>query len=195
MKNTKKTHKPISADFFDRLREESWTYIKTVVDVVQEPIIILDKDLQVMAANNSFYLTFKVEAKDTEKRAVYELGHGQWNIPDLRKLLEGILPHNNFFKCFEVDHIFPFIGRKVLILNGRQINFHNDTTSKPPPSLILLVMEDITEVMVIAETFTNNTNQLEKTLAQRAHKLEAHIAELEKQIRDLKKSRKDWDTP
>src|SRR5580698_6305371 len=93
---------PVGADFFERLWEESWTYIRTVVDVVREPILILDKDLRVMAANESFYRMFQVESKDTEKRIIYELGNGQWNIPALRKLLEDILPKNTFFKGFEV---------------------------------------------------------------------------------------------
>jgi two-component system CheB/CheR fusion protein len=70
-----------------RLWEKSWTYIKTVVDVVREPVLILDKDLRVMAANESFYRIFQVEAKDTEGHVVYGLGNGQWDIPALRKLL------------------------------------------------------------------------------------------------------------
>jgi len=115
--------KIVGKDFFEHLWEQSWTYIKTVVDVVREPILILDNKLRVMAANESFYRTFQVSAKDTEERIIYELGNGQWNIPGLRKLLEDILPKNSFFKEFEVTHIFPVIGRKVMILNARQIHF------------------------------------------------------------------------
>ena len=48
-------------DFVKIFWEESWTYIKTVVDVVREPILILDENLRVMAANDSFYRTFQVE--------------------------------------------------------------------------------------------------------------------------------------
>ena len=88
--------KPIGADFVKRVWEESWTYIKTVVDIVREPVLILDKDLRVMAANESFYRTFQVELKDTEKQIVYKLGNGQWDIPALKKLLEDILPKNTF---------------------------------------------------------------------------------------------------
>src|SRR3989344_5577647 len=109
---TGKGIKPFAEDFFALLWEESWTYIKTVVDVVREPILVLDKEFRVMAANESFYSSFQVEKKDTEKKIVYELGNGQWNIPALRKLLEDILPKNTFFKGFQVAHEFPFIGRK-----------------------------------------------------------------------------------
>src|SRR3989344_6276397 len=93
-----KINQAIVPDFFERAWEESWTYIKTVVDVMREPILILDKNFRVMAANEPFYRTFQVEQKDTEGVVVYRLGNGQWNIHALRKLLAEILPQNTFFK-------------------------------------------------------------------------------------------------
>lgn len=178
---------PVGSDFVERLWEKSWTYIKTVVDVVREPILILDKDLHVMAGNDSFYRVFQVEAKDTEKKIVYELGNGQWNIPALRKLLENILPQNTFFKGFEVDHEFPFVGRKIMILNARQIHFKEDTVSELIPPIILLAIEDVTDMMVVAETLASHAKQMEQKLTQRTVKLETHIVKLEKEINQLKK--------
>lgn len=186
----KEIHKitdPIGADLIDSLWEESWTYIKTVVDVVREPILILDKDFRVMAANESFYRTFQVEARDTERKIVYELGDGQWNIPALRKLLEDILLKNTFFKGFEVVHEFPFIGRKVMILNARQIHFKENPESEPFSPIILLAMEDVTEIMIVAETLADHANQLEARLVEQTKKLEAHIGKLEKEVNELKK--------
>lgn len=179
--------KPVGADFVEHLWEKSWTYIKTVVDVVREPILILDNDFRVMAANDSFYRAFQVEPRDTERKIVYELGNGQWNIPALRKLLEDILPRNTFFKGFEVDHKFPFIGRKVMILNARQIHFKEDTVSELFPPIILLAIEDVTEMMVVAETLASHAKQMEAKLTDRTHKLEIHIGKLEKEINELKK--------
>jgi nitrogen-specific signal transduction histidine kinase len=150
---------PIGSDFVARVWEESWTYIKTVVDIVREPVLILDKNLQVKAANEAFYRTFQAEAKDTENKVVYELGNGQWNIPSLRKLLEDILPKNTFFKGFEVAHEFPVIGRKVMILNARQIHFKDDSASEMFPAIILLAIEDVTDMMMVAETLAVHTNQ------------------------------------
>lgn len=192
METTKKVSAPIvklvaGDDFVGRLWEKSWTYIKTVVDIVREPVLILDKDLRVMAANESFYRTFQVEAKDTEKKIVYELGNGQWNIPSLRKLLEDILPKNSFFKGFEVAHEFPVIGRKVMILNARQIHHKNDIDSEQFPPIILLAIEDVTDMMVVAETLASHANQLEARFTERAQKLEIHIGKLEKEIDGLKK--------
>jgi len=170
-----------------RLWEESWTYIKTVVDVVHEPILILDKDLRVMTANHSFYLTFQVEPKDTEKKIVYELGDGQWDIPALRKLLEDILPKNTFFRGFEVTHDFPTIGHKVMMLNARRIYKGETGSAGTFPPIILLAMEDVTEIMDIASTFAGHTNQLENKLAEWLKKLETHVKKLEKEIKVLKK--------
>lgn len=183
--------KPIDADFFERLWEESWAYIKTVVDVVREPILILDKDFRVMAANEPFYRTFQVEPKDTEKKIVYELGNGQWNIPALRKLLEDILPSNTFFKGFEVVHEFPSVGRKVMILNARQIHFKEDAALGLFPPIILLAMEDATDIMVVAEAFSGYTNQFKANSIEQAQKLEIYIGKLEKEINELKKTIKE----
>jgi PAS domain-containing protein len=192
MKNTQrdvqKAAEPIPAHFVERVWEESWMYIKTVVDIVREPILILDKDLRVMAANDSFYRTFQVDPKDTEREIVYELGNGQWNIPALRKLLEDILPKNTFFKGFEVEHEFPFIGRKVMILNARQIHFKEDTETKLFPPTIFLAMEDVTDMMAVAETLADHAKQFESKLNDRTEKLEMQIASLQKNIAALKKA-------
>jgi PAS domain-containing protein len=172
------------ADLVGRFWDESWTYIKTVVDIVREPVLILDKNLRVLAANDPFYKTFQVEAKDTEKKIVYELGNGQWDIPDLRKLLEEILPKNTFFKGFEVIHKFPLIGRKVMILNARRIHFKEEFKAQP---IILLAIEDITDIMGVADMLTAHTNQFRDKMADRTKKLENQIKKLEKEIKGLKK--------
>jgi len=184
-KNPNQSLKTIGPDFFEHFWKESWTYIKTVVDVVREPVLILDKNFRVMAANESFYRTFQVEHDDTEGKIVYELGNGQWDIPALRKLLEDILPQNTFFKGFEVSHEFPSIGHKVMILNARHIHFKEDTTSELFPPIIMLAMEDVTEILAVANTLADHTNKLESMLSERTQKLEQHIMKLEKQVKDL----------
>jgi len=169
----------IGADFIDHFWEKSWTYIKTVVDVVREPVLILDKNFCVMAANESFYRTFQVEAKETENKIIYDLGNGQWNIPALKKLLEDILPKNTFFKGFEVVHEFPFIGRKVMILNARQIHVKDDNSFPP---IILLAIEDVTEMMFVAENLANHTKRMEAMMMERMENLEKEIANIKKKL-------------
>lgn len=184
--NTPTKNKSIGADFFERSWEESWTYIKTVVDVVHEPVLVLDKDLRVLAANEPFYKIFQVDPKDTENKIVYELGNGQWNIDKLRKLLEDILPKNSFFKGFEVTHEFPSIGQKTMILNARQIHIKKESTTNILPAIILLAMEDITDMMNVAKMLADHTKKFEAELTGRTLKLEVHIVELEKEIVALK---------
>ena len=179
--------KPMGEDFFERLWEESWTYIKTVVDVVREPVLILDHDLKVMAANESFYRMFQVEVKDTENKIVYELGNGQWNIPALKKLLEDILPQNTFFKGFEVAHNFPVIGHKIMILNARQIRSKEENAKKMLPPIILLAMEDVTDMMIVADALASHANQVEANFTAKTKKLGLHINRLEIEINELKK--------
>ncbi len=187
-KSLPRTAKPLGKDFVEHLWEKSWTYIKTVVDIIREPVLVLDKDLRIMAANKPFYQTFQVEPNDTEGKVVYELGNGQWNIPALRKLLEDILPKNTFFKGFEVAHEFPFVGRKIMILNARQIHFKEDTTAELFPPIILLAMEDVTEIMLVAETLASRANQPTARAAERLHSQEVRIGKLENEINELKKS-------
>lgn len=180
----KKQTMQIGADFFEKQWEESWTYIKTVVDVVHEPILILDKNLCVMVANGPFYKTFKVTDKDTVGTVVYELGNKQWNIPSLRKLLEEILPHDTFFKGYEVAHDFPDIGRKIMLLNARQIHIENMNLLQP---IILLAIEDITEMMDVAGKLADHVKEFENNLTHRTEKLETDIRNLHKELYSLKK--------
>lgn len=175
------------ADLVGRIWEKSWTYIKTVVDVVREPVVVLDKDLRVMAANEAFYRTFQVERAETEGKVVYQLGNGQWNIPALRKLLEDILPKNSFFKGFEVTHDFPIIGKKVMILNAREIHFKDEDAPEAFPAIILLAIEDVTEMMFVAETLATHTRQVDTKLTEHTRRLERQVRGLEKEISTLKK--------
>lgn len=177
------TNKWKGGHFIDRLGEEGWTHIKTVVDIMREPVLVLDQDLRVMAANEPFYTTFQTEKKETEDTVLYELGNGQWNIPALRKLLEDILPQNTFFRGFEVTHDFPIIGRKVMILNAREIHCKENPELDPCPPIILLAIEDVTEMMDVAEMLTRHTDKFEMTLAKRTEKLEVHIKRLEEEIK------------
>jgi len=106
----------------------------------------LDKDLRVISANSSFYSAFQVSPEETENKLVYDIGSSQWAIPQLRKLLEEILTRNTHFKNFEVDHVFPGIGRKVMSLNACRVYQEGAGTER-----ILLAIEDITERRVAAE--------------------------------------------
>ena len=111
-----------------------------IVETVREPLIVLDSDLRVRLANRSFYKSFRVTPEETIGNLIYDLGNRQWDIPVLRTLLEDILPKNNKFDDYEVEHIFSKIGHKIMLLNARRIT-HKEIGSQ----MILLAIEDITK--------------------------------------------------
>ncbi len=121
------------------LLEQIETYAQDVVDTVREPLLILDSSLRVHSANRAFYQTFHVSSEETENRLIYELGNGQWDIPDLRTLLEDIVPKSSVFNDFELEHDFPVIGRRVMLLNARKLRQGSHA------ELLVLAMEDVTE--------------------------------------------------
>lgn len=147
-------------------------YLKTFSDTAREPFLVLRKDLRVLGANESFYSNFKVTKSETEERLVYELGDGQWNIPELKILLEGILPEKKVFNDFEVSHKFPKIGKKIILLNARQLD---DT------KLILLAIEDITLKRAIETKLATYIKDLEESVTLnviKTRELEARVKEL-----------------
>jgi len=115
------------------------TYAQDIVNTVREPLLMLDTALRVRSANRAFYQTFQVSPRETENRLIYELGNGQWDIPDLRTLLEDIVPRSSAFNDFELEHDFPSIGSRVMLLNARKLKAgrHGE--------LLVLAMEDVTE--------------------------------------------------
>ena len=110
-------------------------YAQAIVETVP-PLLVLDSDLRVQTANESFYKHFRISPSKTQGRLVYELGNGQWNIPRLRTFLKDILPRHSFFKDFEVTHEFETIGRRTMLLSGHQVDHIQR---------ILLFIDDITE--------------------------------------------------
>ncbi|MFA4827667.1 MAG: PAS domain S-box protein [Thermodesulfovibrionales bacterium] len=114
-------------------------YSESIINTVREPLIVLDQDLRVVTVSRSFYEVFKVKPEETVGQLIYDLGNKQWDIPKLRELLETILPQKATFDDYEVEHDFPAIGRRTMLLNARRI-------PRPPekPEVILLAIEDIT---------------------------------------------------
>src|ERR1700736_1334231 len=112
---------------------------QSIVDTVREPVVVLDKHLRVIAASRSFYSAFKVSPEDTEGRLLYALSDGQWDIPKLRVLLEKIVPEQGVMEGYEVEHEFPGLGHRTMLLNARKVFYEGaaDTT-------ILLGIEDVT---------------------------------------------------
>ena len=111
-----------------------------IVETIREPLLVLDSDLKVILANESFINSFKVTPEETLSNLIYDLGNKQWDIPKLRELLENILPQQTSFDNYEVEHDFATIGRRIMLLNARQIE-----RAWGKERIILLAIEDITE--------------------------------------------------
>jgi PAS domain S-box-containing protein len=150
--------------------QEAREYAESIVETVREPLVVLDTDLRIISVNHSFYQTFKVKPEETEGKLIYDLGNRQWNISKLRVLLEEIIPRETQFQNFQVDHEFPTIGRRIMLLNARQI-YKKDIGAR----MILLAIEDITERKKAEEEI----KKLNKELMHRAIELEAAYKELE----------------
>jgi PAS domain S-box-containing protein len=120
--------------------DEALEYSENVINTVREPLIALDQYLRVVSASRSFYEFFKVKPEETVGKLIYDLGNKQWDIPKLRELLETILPQKATFDNYEVEHDFATIGRRVMLLNARQI--HRVLGKE---RIILLAIDDITE--------------------------------------------------
>jgi two-component sensor histidine kinase len=111
-----------------------------LVETIRECLLVLEPDLTVRFANRSFCKTFSVAPEDTVGRKLYELGDGQWNIPELRHLLEEILPHNAAVEAYEIEREFPTVGRHTMLLNARRVFRDGDGQAA-----ILLAIDDISE--------------------------------------------------
>jgi PAS domain-containing protein len=106
---------------------DAGTLAQAIVDTVREPLLVLDKDLRVLAASRTFYSTFQVVASITQGQLLYELGDGQWDIPGLRLLLERIVPEHGVMDDYEVEHRFPEIGNRTMLLNARKVFYEGSS--------------------------------------------------------------------
>ena len=142
--------------FWKRTVTKSQEYAESIINTVREPLIALDQDLRVVTVSRSFYEFFKVKPEETVGQLIYDLGNKQWNIPKLRELLETILPQKTTFDNYEVEHDFATIGRRIMLLNARQIE-----RGMGKERIILLAIEDITERKEIEAGLEKTRKELE----------------------------------
>jgi two-component system CheB/CheR fusion protein len=125
-------------DNLKRLVNQTRQYADTLIEGAREAILVLDGELKVAVANPAFYRVFDVTSEETEGRLVFDLGSGQWNTPQLRQLLEEIVPQNSRVDDFKVSCDFPKIGQREMLLNARRVEL------QPGNPFILLAIEDVT---------------------------------------------------
>ena len=141
--------------------EDAQILAQAIVNTIPEPFVVLDEKFRVLAASHSFYETFEVDPETTRGCLLYALGNGQWDIPALRLLLETIIPKQVVMEGFEVEHDFPGVGRRTMLLNARKVVYEKslDTT-------ILLAFRDITTRRAIEREKQNLLEHTEELLRQ-----------------------------
>jgi signal transduction histidine kinase len=143
-------------------------YAESIFATAREAFVLLDDGLRVRAANRAFYDTFRVTPDETEGRVLYDLGGGQWDIPRLRLLLEDVVPRDGHLRDFEVEHDFPRLGRRTVLLNARRVS-----EAGGPGLRIFLAIEDVTGVYQAREEARRLREELEDRVRQRTAELEA----------------------
>jgi len=120
--------------------QHALAYAENIIATLREPFVVLDKSLRVFTANAAFYRDFHVSKEETQGRFVFHLGNGQWDIPQLRTLLPQVLSNSHHVEDFEIEHAFPALGQRNMLLNARRFPSESDD-----PELVLLAIEDITD--------------------------------------------------
>lgn len=142
--------------------EDAKILAQAIVNTIPEPFLVLDDKFHVLAASRSFYETFKVDPDQTHGCLLYDLGNGQWDIPALRLLLETIIPEKAAMDGFEVEHDFPGIGRKTMLLNARKVLYEDS-----PNTTILLAFSDVTTRRAIEHEKQDLLERTEELLRQK----------------------------
>lgn len=142
--------------------EDAQTLAEAIVDTIHEPLIVLDGGLRVLAASRAFYEIFRVDPQHTMGCRLYDLGDGQWNIPALRLLLETIIPEKTAMDGFEVEHDFPGVGRRTMLLNARKVIYETSADST-----ILLAFTDITARRLVERDLADLLEHTEELLRQK----------------------------
>ena len=142
--------------------EDAQTLAQAIVDTIHEPLLVLDADLRVLAASRAFYAIFRVDPSHTLGKLLYDLGDGQWNISALRLLLETIIPEQTSMDGFEVDHDFPGVGHRIMLLNARKVIYDTGVTTT-----ILLAFTDVTARRAVERERADLLERTEELLRQK----------------------------
>ncbi len=181
-------HQPVSNDPLGDA-EDGHILTQAIIDTIHEPLIVLDEDLRIIVASNSFYRKFDISEAETKEKLIYELGNGEWDIPELRKLLKEVLSDDTVVKEYEVERDFPFLGLRTLNVNAREIRYENGRKK------MLVSIFDITEQRALEHEKEKLMTQKDLLLKEMRHRIAnslqliASILLLKAQSVDSKESR------
>jgi PAS domain S-box-containing protein len=142
------------------------TLAHAIVDTVRDPLLVLDENLRIVAASRAFQQTFHLADEDVRGHMIYEIDDGQWNIPELRTILETIAKDNATVEDYEVDRVFPRVGRRIMCLNARKVFYEQGTHTTT-----LLAFEDITHRRAVEEQVQELLREKDMLLQEMQHRV------------------------
>jgi PAS domain S-box-containing protein len=153
-----------AAPFVDT--QDGLTLAQAIVDTVRDPLVVLDRNLRVLAASRSFFQTFRLASDDVRGHLFYEIDGGQWDIPELRHLLRTVTTNRTAIEGYEVDREFPAAGRRIMLLNAREVFYENGTHAT-----LLLAFEDITARRAIEQRVQELLREKDMLLEEMRHRV------------------------
>jgi PAS domain S-box-containing protein len=139
---------------------------RAIVDTVRDPLLVLDQELFIVAASRAFYQTFQLVDRDVRGRPIYEIEDGQWNIPELRTILETIAKDHTTVEGYQVDRDFPRVGRRIMLLNARKVFY-----TAAGHTTTLLAFEDVTERRAVEEQVQELLREKDMLLLEMQHRV------------------------
>ncbi len=137
-----------------------------IIDTVRDPLLVLDLNQRIVAASRSFYQTFKLAGHDLRGHVLFDIDGGQWDIPELRELLETIAKDRATIEGYEVDREFPVIGRRIMLLNVRKVFYEKDAHGT-----VLLAFEDITHRRAVEQQVQELMKEKDMLLEELQHRV------------------------
>ncbi|MFW5976396.1 MAG: chemotaxis protein CheB [Bacillota bacterium] len=122
----------------NELGEVSKLIVEQMVTVINEPLLVLDTDLRIIAANSAFYDFFQEIPEEIQGKLLFKINNNQWDIPALRKLLTEVREKTKVVHNYQFTHEFERIGKCSIRFNARRILSDSHSCE-----LILLVLEKI----------------------------------------------------
>ncbi len=161
-------------------------YAESLIDTMAHPLLVLDQALCIHRANHAFYDSFLTNPGMTLNRQLFELGDGQWNIPELRVLLDQVLTTSSPINNYRVHHEFPGIGQRSMLLHARKVPAMDNRSAR-----LLLAFEDATAAEDRLVAARADDHRKDEFIAVLAHELRNPLAPIRTSVQVLGLKLKD----